>query len=292
MTTVRRLLPVAAAALCSIALAGSALAQGFGPPPGHSQVIDTNAFADLVDSTSSIHAAPSVDRGMQTFKAKQASGPPVVMGPATMLNLEVDVPNGFAFGCWIIPDSAFTVSGDLSSASLTTTVTPGVSECPGPPLSAATGARTTVTPGVSECPGPPLSAATGARPGLEALSLQPLGGGPPGSFGFIGPAQITVTWTFLGAVSKSRFTNNASCAGFLSNAQGSDEHAFANATATLSATIPTFVPPPTKGLPPMPGPPVVLSNTSLSSDFAAIDQFSIDQVVSGTLSPACNPFIK
>ncbi len=270
MTTVRRLLPVAAAALCSIALAGSALAQGFGPPPGHSQVIDTNAFADLVDSTSSIHAAPSVDRGMQTFKAKQASGPPVVMGPATVLNLEVDVPNGFAFGCWIIPDSAFTVSGDLSSASLTTTVTPGV----------------------SECPGPPLSAATGARPGLEALSLQPLGGGPPGSFGFIGPVQISAAWTFLGAVSKSRFTNNASCAGFLSNAQGSDEHAFANATATLSATIPTFVPPPTKGLPPMPGPPVVLSNTSLSSDFAAIDQFSIDQVVSGTLSPACNPFIK
>jgi len=42
----------------------------------------------------------------------------------------------------------------------------------------------------------------------------------------------------------------------------------------------------------MPGPPVVLSNASLTSDSAAIDQFSIDQVVSGTLSPACNPFIK
>src|SRR6266849_1214079 len=194
MTVIRRLLPVAAAALCSIALAGSALAQGFGPPPGHSQVSSTNAFADLFDSTGPIHANLSVDRGIQTFKAKQASGPPVVMGPATMLNLEVDVPNGFAFGCWIIPDSAFSVSGDLSSASLTTTVTPGV----------------------NECPGPPLSAATGARPGLEALSLQPLQEGPPAGFGFIGPVQITVTWSFLGAVSKSRFTSNASCAGFLS----------------------------------------------------------------------------
>jgi len=269
MTMIRRLLPVAAAALCSITLAGTALAQGFGPPPGRSQVSDTNAFADLADSTRSIHANPSVDRGMQTFKAKQSAGPPVVMGPATMLNLGVDVPNGFAFGCWIIPDAAFTVSGDLSSASL----------------------NTTVTPGVSECPGPPLSAATGARPGLEALSLQPLGGGPPGSFGFIGPVQISVTWTSLGAVFKSRITNNASCDSFISNAQGSDERAFAHATATLSATIATFSPPPPKGLPPMPGPPVVLSNTSLSSAFAAIDQFSIDQVVSGTLSPACNPFM-
>lgn len=267
---VRRLLPVAAAALCSIALAGSALAQGFGPPPGHSQLSDTNASADLFDSTGSIHSNSSVDRGMQTFKAKQASGPPTVMGPATMLNLEVDVPNGFAFGCWIIPDSAFTVSGDLSSATLTTTVTPGL----------------------SECPGPPLSGATGARPGLEALSLQPLQEGPPGSFGFIGPVQIGLTWTFLGAVEKSRFTSNASCASFISNAQGSDQRAFANATATLSATIATFQLPPTKGLPPMPGPPVVLTDTSLTSDFAAIDQASIDQVVSGTLSQACNPFVK
>jgi hypothetical protein len=266
----RRLLSVVAAAFCSIALAGSALAQGFGPPPGHSQSSDTNASADLFDSTGSIHANPSVDRGMQTFKAKQASGPPVVMGPATMLNLEVDVPNGFAFGCWIIPDSDFTVSRDLSSATLTTTVTPGV----------------------SECPGPPLSAATGARPGLEALSLQPLQEGPPGSFGFMGPVQLGVTWTFLGAVGQSRFTNNASCASFISNAEGSDQHAFANATATLSATIATVQPPPTKGLPPVSGPPVVLSNTSLTSDFAVIDQFSVDQVVSGTLSPACNPFVK
>lgn len=267
MTMIRRLLPVAAAALCSITLAGSALAQGFGPTPGRSQVSDSNAFADLADSTRSIHANPSVDRGMQTFKAKEASGPPIVMGPATMLNLGVDVPNGFAFGCWIIPDSAFSVSPDLSSATLTVTLTPGV----------------------SECPGPPLAAATGARPGLEALSLQPLGGGPPGSFGFIGPVQIGVTWTSLGAVFRSRFTNNASCDSFISNAQGTDERAFAHATATLSATIATFSPP--KGLPPMPGPPVVLSNTSLTSDFAAIDQSSISQVVSGTLSPACNPFI-
>ncbi len=267
---VRRLLSLAAAALCSIALAGSALAQSFGPPPGHSQSTDTNAFADLFDSTGSIHANPSVDRGMQTFKAKQASGPPVVMGPATMLNLEVDVPNGFAFGCWIIPDSAFNISRDLSSATLTATVTPGV----------------------SECPGPPLAAATGARPGLEALSLQPLQEGPPGSFGFIGPVQIGLTWTFLGAVAKSRFTNNASCASFISNAEGSDQRAFANATATLSATIATFLPPPTNGLPPMSGPPVALSHTSLTSDFAAIEQFSIDQVVSGTLSQACNPFMK
>jgi hypothetical protein len=270
MTMIRRLLPVAAAALCSITLAGSALAQGFGPPPGRSQVSDTNAFADLADSTRSIHANPFVDRGMQTFKAKEAAGPPVVMGPATMLNLGVEVPNGFAFGCWIIPDSAFSVSPDLSSATLTATVTPGV----------------------SECPGPPLAAATGARPGLEALSLQPLGGGPPGSFGFIGPVQISLTWTSLGAVLKSRITNNVSCASFISNAQGSDERAFANAAAMLSATIPTFLAPTAKGVPPMPGPPVVLNNASLTSDFGAIDQFSIDQVVSGTLSPACNPFIK
>lgn len=206
---------------------------------------------------------------MQTFKAKQASGPPIVMGPATMLNLEVDVPNGFAVGCWIIPDSAFTVTGDLSSATLTTTVTPGL----------------------SECPGPPLSGATGARPGLAALSLQPLQEGPPGSFGFIGPVQISLTWTFLGAIDKSRFTSNESCAGFISNVEGSDRRAFANAMATLSATIATFQLPP-KGVPPLPGPPIVLSDVSLTSDFASIDQSSIDQVVSGTLSPACNPFVK
>ncbi len=268
----KRTLPLAAAVmLCSIAFAGSALAQGeFPPPPGHTQSTDTAASAELSDSTQTIHAFASVDRGTLSFKPKQASGPPIVTGPATMLNLEADVPNGFAHGCWIIPDTEFTVASGLTSATLSATVVPGV----------------------SECPGPPVSAGTGARPGLEALSLLALQVGPQGSFGFIGPVQISVTWTFLGTVATSQFTDNESCASFFSHVDVTAEHAFSKATASLTATIATFKPLAKKGQPPSAGPPVVLTNQSLASDFAVIEQDSLNQVISGTLVAACNPFMK
>ncbi len=231
--------------LLSLALGGSALANdGFGMA-GTNTFTDVSAEAGLSDGTS--FAQIFVDRGMQTFKIKGTSGPPVVQGPKTVLTVFVETlpltktkPPSFEFGCWIIPDLAFTVANGLASATLSV----------GP---------TQETP----CPGKFISPAAGGRPGLSALA--PLSGSAAGDEGnTLSSVTLNLTWTSNGAIASDRFTQNSSCQTFISNAQGDSQRTFATVAGTVS----------------------VLSGTPIG-EFAAIRQFDATQVINGTLTTAC-----
>src|SRR6266567_1959993 len=109
---------VAASAL--IAVGGAALAAGGGfGSPGTTRFSDVSASAQLSDSTGA-GMFISIDRGMQTFKQRGVAGPPVMVGPETVLNYDSFGADGsfIAGGCFVIPDSRFQVAADLSTATL------------------------------------------------------------------------------------------------------------------------------------------------------------------------------
>lgn len=234
--------------LLSLGLSGSVLADsgggGFGAPGNHT-FTDVSANAGFIDSVGFISL--NVDRGMQTFKLKNTSGPPAMVGPETVLNVFVALvppapgqPGGFESGCFVIPDSAFTVASGLASAALIV----------GP-------AQETV------CPGQPIPAAAGGRPGLSAPA--PLGGtGGGGGGGTISSVTVNLTWSSNGVISTSRFTFGNKCLTFVSNTQGDSQSTVARATGTVS----------------------LLSNAAILQ-FGSIAQFDSTQVITGSLSPAC-----
>lgn len=201
---------VAAASL--LALGGAVLAAGGGGfgTPGTTTYSDVSASADLSDSTGS-YLFLYVDRGAQTFKLRGVSGPPVVTGPETVLNYYGSSPDGSFFtGCYVIPDSSFSVAANLSTASLV--VDPTVE-----------------TP----CPGVLLSPDAGGRPGLGGLAPDAGGGG--GGFGQ--PITANLTWTSNGAVSSFTFDNTSHCQTSVAHATGSSQNTFASVSGTVSGLV-------------------------------------------------------
>lgn len=219
----RRLLSIGGlAGLFTVTVAATVVAGGGGfGAPGINSFTDTSAQASSSDSSGSF-VGIFVDRGMQTFKLKQTAGPPLLQGPETVLSVVIESPTSFQQGCWIIPDSAFSVASNLSSASLT--ATPAIE-----------------TP----CPGMLVSAAKGGRPGLQAPVPNGGGGcgmdcgGPPP----IPSVTVSLNWTSNGAVWNNRFTNNSRCDTFNSTAQGDNQSAFSTATGSVSlVSSPIFDP--------------------------------------------------
>lgn len=233
--------------LLSLGLSASALAGGGGGfgAPGTNTFTDVSANAAFVDSVGFVSL--NVDRGMQTFKMKNTSGPPVMVGPETVLNVFVALvppapgqPGGFEFGCFVIPDSAFTVATGLASAAL---IVSPAQETP--------------------CPGELIPAAAGGRPGFSAPA--PLGGEGDGGGGtMISSVTVNLTWSSNGVISTSRFTFGNKCLTFVSSAQGDSQSTVATATGTVS----------------------LLSNAAIFQ-FGSIAQFDSTQVSTGSLSPAC-----
>jgi hypothetical protein len=236
--------------LLTLGLTGSVLAGGGGGgfgAPGTNSFTDVSANAAFIDSIGFVNL--SVDRGMQTFKVKNTSGPPVMMGPETTLTVFVELvppapgqPGGFEFGCFVIPDSAFTVASGLASATLNV----------GPSQE---------TP----CPGQLISAAAGGRPGFSAPA--PLGGegGGGGGGSTISSVTVNLTWTSNGVIFANRFTFGSKCLTFVSNAQGDSQSTVATATGTVSP---------------------LLTATAILQ-FGNIAQFDSTQVTTGSLSQAC-----
>lgn len=235
--------------LLSLGLSGSVLADtgggGFGAPGTHT-FTDVSASAGFIDSVGFVSL--NVDRGMQTFKLKNTSGPPVMFGPETVLNVSVALvppapgqPGGSESGCFVILDSAFTVAAGIASAALNV----------GPAQETA-------------CPGEPIPASAGGRPGLAApapLGSQPPPPPPPTT---ISSVTANLTWSSNGVISTSRFTFGNKCLTFVSNTQGDSQSTVARATGTVS----------------------LLSNAAIFQ-FGSIAQFDSTQVITGSLSPAC-----
>jgi len=207
---------VGVATLSLVGLGGAAMAAGGFGAAGTTRFHDVTASVQAFDSAGG-QLFISVDRGMQTFKLRGASGPPVMVGPETVLNWSgMNSDGSIVNGCVVIPDSAFVVAGNLSSATLN--VDPSIE---------------------TQCPGFHISAGAGGRPGLSNIVPDAGGGGGGG-----GGATITanLTWTSNGAVMYSSFSSNSRCQGSTAHATGTSTNTFATVAGSVSGlTDPSFV---------------------------------------------------
>lgn len=197
------------AALSVVALGGAVLAAGGGfGTPGTTTFKDLSATADVTDSTGTFLFI-NVDRGVQTFKLRGVNGPPVMFGPETVLSYSSFSADGTTnlFGCFVIPDSAFTVAPGLSAATLK--VDPSIE-----------------TP----CPGFLIPAGAGGRPGLSGVVPDAGGGGGGGGT----PITANLVWTSNGAVTTFSSTTNARCQGAVAHSVGTSTNTFASLSGSLS----------------------------------------------------------
>lgn len=203
-------------AALSLALAGSALAGGGGfPPPGNYTFNDTAAFASYQiappgPTSGGDYLFLSVDRGVQTFQPRNANqdGNDVITQAGTMLTLSASISstNTFEYGCWMIPDRAFSVSDRLRSASLTVHIDDKTVLCPGIP--------------------------TGPAAALGKGVVSPKGGG--GGVTFPLPLDVSASWMWKGLVGSSHDTNSFKCGVLSVKSDSSRQSAMSTSTATVS----------------------------------------------------------
>ena len=197
------------AAVTALAMGGAVLAAGGFGGPGTFTFTDRFGNAELTDSSGAFMFI-NVDNGMQTFKVRGVNGPPVVVGPETVLNYAVMSADGTttAIGCFVIPDSSFTLAPGLSSATLT--VDPSIE-----------------TP----CPGFLVPAGAGGRPGVSVVP--DAGGGGGGGT----PITANLVWTSDGAVTVSTNTSNSRCQGTVAISNGTSSGAIASLSGSVSSLL-------------------------------------------------------
>jgi hypothetical protein len=207
----KRLLPVAGIiGLLTIALAGSAAAgpPGFGQP-GLFKFADWQANATLIDpTTGNFNGGLLVDRGMQSFKLKHAPGAPVVEEPGTVLVIK----GASGFGCWMIPDSAFVIANNLSTATLNIHATADM-----------------------ECPGLFVGSATGGKPALQsALGVTDVG--PPS---LITDLMVNLTWTGSGVQWSNSGSSTSKCLDYIATFHNTFDYEFSTATGSVGGVTAT-----------------------------------------------------
>jgi hypothetical protein len=212
----KRVLPIAGAlgalGALTVALASSAAAGGGGGGyggPGSFKFDDTNAYANFVDSSGTLYSTVSVDRGMQSFKLRHTPGAPVVEQYGTVLNVIEQSGKSFNFGCWIIPDSAFVIANDLSSASLKVHATSDL-----------------------QCQGYYAGGAAGGKPGLQ--SAFGYGGGGGGS-NQITDITVNLTWSGNGGLWHNDGQQLSHCQAYTNTFHNSYDYEFATAAGSLGA---------------------------------------------------------
>jgi hypothetical protein len=205
---VRRLVLVFSIVFCgSLALAVAAVAAGGGLAPG--QYTFTSHSASALFGGKGGPPQPTfsifVNQGLNSFEPEDGSGPGNVMQSTMVLFQEFD-PNGTGgFGCFVIPDGDFTVSGGLQAAALHTTLT-AANQCPGF--------------------GTPVGGAPQAAP---------FAGGKGG--GLVLPIKVDVTWKGAGVVATSTTDFTFTCLD--RQEQGSNtfrDSAGGSASGTIGAT--------------------------------------------------------
>lgn len=121
----RSVLILSIAVTGSLAFAAAAFgAGGMGPGNYSFSSQSANAFfgMDTKGGPPSASWSVSVNRGLNSFNPR-GSGAPVVERNTTVYVSEFDALGNGGYGCFVVPDSAFSVSRDLSSASLHATLT-------------------------------------------------------------------------------------------------------------------------------------------------------------------------
>jgi len=210
---IKRFLPIAGVCgLLSVALAGTAAAGGGGGygGPGHFQFSDTTAYATFGDPSSGDYLTGIyVDRGQLSFKHKRTPGAPVVEKNGTLLSVNEYSATTSEYGCWVIPDSAFVVANDLSSASVNVHATADM-----------------------VCPGFYVGSATGGKPGLQSsIGYGGAGGGEPPTL--ITDTVVNLTWTGSGDLWKNSNSGISKCGSYTASFHGTFDYEYSTATGTV-----------------------------------------------------------
>jgi hypothetical protein len=195
----------------SLALAAAAIAAGGGLAPGDYVFTSVSANAEFGLAKGGPSDQPSisvfVNRGLNSYEPEHPKGPSTVTN-STMVQLSIFTPTGGVGGCWVINPSDFTVSNDLRTAKLHTTLT-----------------ADNVCPGL----GAPVTGKSGAAPIAAA------GGGSIAL-----PITLDVTWTGLGATSVERDRGTFRCLSYSADSTNVFHLSGATASATVSGLNGTF----------------------------------------------------
>jgi hypothetical protein len=211
MTLFRRLLLVVSIVVTgSLGLAAAAIAAGGGGglPPGNYTFTDTGAFAAFGTPVAP-NLAPqfiiAVDRTHSDFRPK--SGPHQVFNATTVV-IQISTKTINGFGCYTIPWSDFTVSKDMHSAQLHTTLT---------------------TP----CGPPPPPGSGSVASSLPALARLPLAGG--GGGGLPASIKLDIIWTGNGVIGTTFDKGSFQCAGYTLDRTLSGQSASVTGSGSVTA---------------------------------------------------------
>ncbi|MDQ6879682.1 MAG: hypothetical protein M3082_18675 [Candidatus Dormibacteraeota bacterium] len=214
---VRRIALVVSIVFCgSLAMAAAVVAAGGGGglAPGVYRFTNTDATATFGIPKGSPPGQQGfsviVDRGLNSFRPRDPNGPRTVM-KNTIISLSLfDSAGTVTFGCFIINPSDFTVSGDLQTARVHTTLT-----------------------AAEVCPG------FGA-PVTSQASLSLLAGGGGGGNALPLPISLDVTWSGLGVTSTATDRNTFKCLAYSTEFTSLYHSSDANASGTISAITGSF----------------------------------------------------
>ena len=194
----------------SLVLAGAGIAAIGGFAPGDYVFTNIAANASVGLSKGGPPDQPSFDlyvnRGLNSFRPSDHDGPRTVT-KSTMVQLSIYNASGSAFGCFVIPPSGFTVSKNLQSASLHTTLTADKA-CPG--IGAPVTGKNDVVP---------------VAAGGPVLAL---------------PITLDVNWTGLGATSTGHDRSTFECLKYSTQLTNTSHATIAKASGTVSAVSGSF----------------------------------------------------
>jgi hypothetical protein len=211
MSLVRRLaLVVSIAVFGSLALAGAVGAAGGGGGLGPGTYIFSNKDASATFGT--MRGGPPgqqgfsviVDRGLNSFRPRDPNGQRTIMN-STIVSLAVfDDAGNSTFGCFLVNPSDFSISKNLQTASVHTTLT-----------------------AAEVCPG------FGAPVTAPQTGVSPLPGG--GGIALPLPISLDVTWSGMGVTATSTDRSTFQCLDYSTQFNSSYRSSNANASATMSA---------------------------------------------------------
>lgn len=192
-----------------LALAVAAVAaSGFGP--GHYSFNSHSANAFFGMGKKGGPPAPSwsvsVNQGLNSFKPTEPGGRRIVNDSTMVFVTEFDAQGHGGYGCFIVPESDFSVSRDLQTASLHTVLTPAES-CPGY--------------------GTPVG---GSKDIVFA----------GGNGGLVLPITVDVNWTADGAVTTVKQSFSLECLDYHQDGSSTNHSTNADASGSISALSGSF----------------------------------------------------
>lgn len=213
MVLVRKLALVLSIVFCgSLALAAAVVAAGGGLGPGvyaFSSKDATATFGTLNGGPPSQGFSVSVDRGLNSFRPKDPKGPRTVINN-TIVSLSLfDDSGNYSYECFMINPADFTVSRDLQTARVHTTLTAD-----------------------EICPG------FGAP--VTDKGVSPFAGGGGGGTDLPLPISLDITWTGMGVTSAGSDRSTFQCLAYNTQFNTVFNSSNASASGTMSAIAGSF----------------------------------------------------